>query len=426
MLFSDIKEEELELSREFTDKGAIYREVRLKNRGMRCLECGTFTTKVKEYRTRKIIHNIYHNEDCTIIYHQRRFICPKCGKTRMEEDPFTSDGNRVSDKTVLNILETLKRYNVPFTQAAQMYGLSTAGVMKIFDRYVNMERLPLSRIICLDEIYFSRTRKKKYVLVIVNFMNRAILDILKDRDKSTLSSYLRKLDFKEKDRVEYVGIDMNENYRDIASIYFRNAIIVADSYHVVRHVHDALDKVRKRIMRRYEDDKRSDRYYLLKYRDELLYEKDPLSAEHREIRRNHHFHYDLCEAEILEMTLKIDRQLKDAYELYHRYIRFNDTFYDDRRKTIDDLNEIISDYRISGIKEFEELANTLENWKAEIANSFIKYGGIRVSNGPIEGRNSLIKKILRIANGYTNFRRFRNRIMFCLNRYSSHSFKKED
>ena len=413
MLFSDINEDELELDREFRHKGIIYREVRIKNRGTRCLECGTFTTRVKEYRTRKIAHNVYHHENCVIIYHQRRFICPKCGRTRMEEDPFTSDGNRISDKTVLNILETLKRYNVPFTQAAQMYGLSTTGIMKIFDRYVDMKRLPLSR-------------RKKYVLVIINFMNRAILGILKDRDKPTLSSYLRKLSFEEKDRVEYVGIDMNDNYRDICSVYFRNALIVADSYHVIRHVHDALDKVRKRVMRRYEDDKRSDQYYLLKYRDELLYEKDPLSAEHREIRRNHHFHYDLCEAEILEMTLKIDRQLKDAYELYHRYIRFNDTFYDDRRKTIDDLNEIISDYRISGIKEFEELANTLENWKAEIANSFIKYGGIRVSNGPIEGRNSLIKKILRIANGYTNFRRFRNRIMFCLNRYSSHSFKKED
>lgn len=343
----------------------------------------------------------------------------------MEEDPFTSDGNRISDKTVLNILETLKRYNVPFRQAGEMYSLSTRGIMKIFDRYVNMKRLPLSRIICLDEIYFSRTRRKKYVLVIINFTNRAILDILKDRDKSTLSSYLRKLSFEEKDRVEYVGIDMNDNYRDICSIYFRNAFIVADSYHVIRHVHNALDNVRKRIMRRYEDDKRSDQYYLLKYRDELLFEKDPLSAEHRKVKRNHHFHYDLSEAELLEMTLKIDRQLKDAYELYHQYIRFNDTNYEDAAKTINDLNDIINDYRISGIKEFEELADTLNNWKAGIANSFMKYRGFRVSNGPIEGRNSMIKKILKIANGYTNFSRFRNRAMYCLNRYSTHSFKKE-
>ena len=425
MLFCDLNEDEFESHKELAHKKVIYHEIKIRNRGTRCLGCGTFTEKVKEYKTKKIVHNIYHNEKCTIIYHQRRFICPKCGKTRMEDNPFTSDDHRISDKTIENILETLKRYNVPFRQAAEMYGLSTMGVMKIFDKYVDMKRLPLSRIICLDEIYFSRTRKKKYVLVIINFKNRAILDILKDRDKSTLSSYLRKLSFKEKERVEYVGIDMNEHYRDIISIYLKDATIIADSYHVIRHVHDALDSVRKRVMKRYEDNKKSDEYYLLKYRDELLYQKDPTSAEHKKVKRNHHFHYDMSEAELLEMTLKIDKQLKDAYELYHQYARFNDSKYDDTVKTLNDLNEIINDYKISGIKEFQALSDTLNNWKAEIVNSFIIVDGIRVSNGPIEGRNSMIKKILRVANGYTNFKRFRNRVMYCLNKYSNHSFKKE-
>ena len=124
------------------------------------------------------------------------------------------------------------------------------------------------------------------------------------------------------------------------------------------------------------------------------------------------------------MMLKIDPQLKDSYELYHQYIRFNDTDYTDSKDTINDLNEIINDYKVSMIKEFMDLANTLNNWKAEIVNSFIKFRGIRVSNGPMEGRNSMIKKVLRIANGYTNFKRFRNRVMYCLNRFSNHNFKK--
>lgn len=315
MLFSSLNEDEFELKKEFKEKGVIYVEVKIKNRGIRCLNCGIFTTRVKEYRTRIINHNIYHSENCKLIYHQRRFICLKCFKTRMEDNPFTSDNNKVSDKTVLNILDTLKRYNVPFKQAAEMYHLSTKGIIKIFDKYVRMDRLPLSGVICPDEIYFSRKRKKKYVLVIINFMNRAILDILKDRDKSTLSSYLRKLDFKEKERVEYIGIDMNDNYRDIVSIYFRNATVVADSFHVVKHVHEALDNVRKRVMKRYEDNKRCDEYYLLKYCDELLYLEDPTTNEHKTIKRNHHFHYDLSEADLLEMMLKIDGKLKQAYEL---------------------------------------------------------------------------------------------------------------
>lgn len=198
---------------------------------------------------------------------------------------------------------------------------------------------------------------------------------------------------------------------------------MADSFHVVKHISDALDNVRKRIMRRYEDNKRSDEYYMLKFRDELLFVKDTLSNEFKEVKRNHHFHFDLSEFNLLEMMLKIDSELRQAYELYHEYIRFNDSDYFDTIKTLNDLNEIINDYKVSGIKEFEEVANTLNNWKAEIANSFIKFRGQRVSNGPIEGRNSLIKKILKIANGYTNFKRFRNRVMYCLNKYASHSFR---
>ncbi len=58
----------------------------------------------------------------------------------------------------------------------------------------------------------------------------------------------------------------------------------------------------------------------------------------------------------------------------------------------------------------------LIHWKDEIKNSFIRYQGKRLSNGPIEGANSRIKTILKSANGYTNFNRLRNRIMYSLNK----------
>lgn len=423
MIFSSLNEDEFELDKEFIKEGVIYREVKIKNRGTRCLNCGTFTTNVKEYRKKTFIHSIYNNKLCKVIYHQRRYICPNCGKTRMEEDPFRSDNNKISDKTISDILDMLKRYNVTFTQTGQYYHLSTKAIVKIFDKYVNIPRNRLSSVICLDEIYFSRHRRKKYVLVIINFKNRAIIDVLKDRDKSTLSSYFRKIDFKEKAIVEYVGVDMNDNYRDIARVYFPNAVLVADSFHVVKNISKALDDVRLRIMRRYDYDKTLDEYYMLKYRKELLFETDIVKPIFHEIKRNRHFHYDINDVGILEMMLKIDKELNTAYELYHAYIRFNNTDYDNSIKCLNDLNELINDYRLSDVKEIEAVGETLNNWKAEIVNSFIKFNGIRVSNGPIEGRNSLIKKVLKLANGYSNFKRFRNRIMYSLNKFSTHIFK---
>jgi len=75
MLFCDVKEEEFELNREFQKNGIVYKEVRLRNRGCICKGCGTFHTGIKEYREKKIVHSIYACEPCTVIYHQRRFLC---------------------------------------------------------------------------------------------------------------------------------------------------------------------------------------------------------------------------------------------------------------------------------------------------------------------------------------------------------------
>lgn len=423
MIFADINEKDVEIISEFKKGDVFYIEVKTVNRGHRCLRCGTYHTGVKEYKTKYINHSIYTLEHTILIYHQRRFICPNCSKTRLEDNPFTCDGNRMSNKTILAILTFLKRYNNPFSAAAEYFNLSVTEVIYYFDKYCHMERNHFTKVMCFDEIYFSRKRKKKYVLVIINFFNRAIIDVLKDRDKSTLSSYLRKIDYKERAKVEYVCIDMNDNYRDVLSIYFKNASIIVDSFHVVKQIHSSLDSVRKKVMRRYETNKRSDEYYLLKYKDELLYLKDPLSDEYRKPKYRHHFHYLFSDSEMLKMMLKLDQKLKTAYELYHSYIRFNDSDYSDPIDCLNDLNEIINSFKLSNIKEFIDAANMLNNWKNEIVNSFAKVKGCRVSNGPIEGRNSLIKKIIRIANGYTNFQRFRNRVIYCLNKFANHNFK---
>lgn len=425
MIFSNIDEKDIEIISQFKKDNQIYIEVKTINRGIRCLNCGTFHTNVKEYKTKFINHSIYALEKTTLIYHQRRFVCPKCNKTHMENNPFNSSNNRISDKTIENILDFIKRYNNTFRSASGYFNLSTTEIIKIFDKYCNMERNQFSRVMCFDEIYFSRRRKKKYVLVIINFFNRAIIDVLKDRDKYTLSSYLRKIDIKERERVQYACIDMNDNYREVLDYLLPNAFIVVDSFHVVKYIKDALDNIRRKVMRRFDNERISDEYYLLKYRDELLYETNVLSDEFKSIKHNHHFHYQLSEYQLLGMMLNIDDDLKKAYELYHEYIRFNNTDYSNNIDCLNDLNEIINDYKLSNIKEFIDLSNTLTNWKAEIVNSFNKVNGTRVSNGPIEGRNSMIKKILRLANGYSNFRRFRNRIIYSLNTLSRHNFNNQ-
>ena len=52
----------------------------------------------------------------------------------------------------------------------------------------------------------------------------------------------------------------------------------------------------------------------------------------------------------------------------------------------------------------------------EIGSSFIKVNGKRLSNGPMEGINSRIKTMMKSANGFRNFNRFRNRVIYSINK----------
>ena len=66
----------------------------------------------------------------------------------------------------------------------------------------------------------------------------------------------------------------------------------------------------------------------------------------------------------------------------------------------------------------------LARWKYEIINSFLIVDGKRMSNGPMESLNGRIKRLLYDGYGYSNFNRFRNRLMFCLNKNEPTKFSK--
>lgn len=76
------------------------------------------------------------------------------------------------------------------------------------------------------------------------------------------------------------------------------------------------------------------------------------------------------------------------------------------------------------MESYRKYTSTLLNWFEQIINSFNMYESSRISNGKIEGTNSRIKTILKNANGFKNFSRMRNRIMFLLNKNSLPSTSK--
>jgi transposase len=62
----------------------------------------------------------------------------------------------------------------------------------------------------------------------------------------------------------------------------------------------------------------------------------------------------------------------------------------------------------SGVPELRRLARTITTWRTEFLAYFVAG---RISNGPTEAVNLLIKKILRIGHGFRNFRNYRLRLL---------------
>lgn len=86
----------------------------------------------------------------------------------------------------------------------------------------------------------------------MDFETGIIIDILPDRKKAYVSGYFNNIKnatlddrskISELNNVEFVSIDLYDNYRDIAHKYFPNALVCADSFHVIKHLTDAFKDV---------------------------------------------------------------------------------------------------------------------------------------------------------------------------------------
>src|SRR5690554_2083150 len=206
----------------------------------------------------------------------------------------------------------------------------------------------------------------------------------------------------ERNNVKYVIIDMWDTYKDLTKRYFKKAIVAVDSFHVIKHLNDAMIKIRIKVMNKF--NKRTnklvsnDMYYYMLKKFHYFFVKNFEDIYSGDIRINK-IHAKWRKREILKYLLSIDEDLKYAYLLKEKYREFNLTVEHDTCE-----------------EEFRNFGKLLNNWKVEIINSFIRIDGRRLSNSAIEGVNSRIKTIIKNANGYNNFNRLRNRIIFSINK----------
>ena len=414
-------------------------DIELLNRKPPCPHCHMDRIHNKEIVIKNINHAVLSDRKCILRYHAHRYTCLSCGRTFFEHNPFVFKAQKISVLTVKNILEDLRNPAETFSNIAKRYHLSPTSVASIFDEHVQMERLPLPRYLCVDEVYSFKKEDSKYVCMFVNFETGDPIDVLPSRRKEVLLEYFMSIPQKERENVLLVGMDMWDTYRDVAKAVFPNSLCVADHYHIIQEMNRKIDKVRIRLMKSFPTD--SAEYYLLKHFNWMIF-KDPditdrdgklLFDPNRSKRFNHKLKLELNYYEILDLILSIDQELTESINLKNRCVNFykHSTY----QKAEQDLKYLIRCFKSSSILEMREFGNTLSKWKYEVINSFIVVDHsytvdyrdghvvshpIKINSAIMERQNSTVKTIKKVTMGMTNWDRFRNRVLYAIRRDSTY------
>lgn len=410
-----------------------------------CDECGC-KMESKGPRYRKVNHPILQDGRALVLMVKtRKWYCKSCNIYRYDSFNFVEKYNQSSNLTIFMILEQLKDLNLSFTQVAANMHVSDTTVHETFMRFVDLPRLPLCRVLCIDEVYLKFDAQNLYSVVLMNWETGDIIDILPNRFKSTLEKYMSNIPREERAVVQYLVSDMYDTYSDLCGkdSWLRNSTSVIDCFHhtqpIITMINNYINQVKKAYQKRDREKLKEENYrnnrdwktrkdsrevYLLKNYDYFLlknHDDIDFTPRYRHIKGRgggYMFIPEKVEAEFMAL----DKNFPEILKQKEMYIHFTHSHQNDPVGAAAELDELITFYRGSHLAMFREFANTLDKHRDGIIASFTflkaerseanKEVLRRISNGPLESFNNVPKDYKRQSNGVRNFKCTRNRILW--------------
>lgn len=201
-----------------------------------------------------------------------RVDCGKCG-VRVEAVPWAHHDSRFTEA-----FEEMAAYLAQVTdqtQVSRMLGISweTVGgiVRRIVARRLDRDRFDGLVRIGVDE--FSYRKRHHYLTIVVDHDRRRVVWAGEGRSAKTLGEFFELLGESGREQIDLVTIDMAGGYMKAVKESLPNAKIVFDRFHVERLASDAVDAVRRELVRNLgpEEGKgiKGMRWVLLKHPDKL-------------------------------------------------------------------------------------------------------------------------------------------------------------
>jgi len=315
----------------------------------------------------------------------QRFRCraAQCGKTFTEALPAVDEKRRMTNRLVEWIgKESIRR---TFTSIADDVGVVVNTVRAIFQDHVaeleHQFKFEAPKWMGIDEIHII----KKPRAVISNIHANTIVDMLPDRNKKTVATYLTRLDGHK--QVQYVAIDMWAPYRDAVYAVIPGVKVVVDKFHVVRMANVALESARKSMRESLTPQQRRglmhDRYVLLRRRADLTDEQFLL----------------------LDGWIRNYPMLGEAYRLKEEFFGIYDAkdVQAAKARYAAWVNSIPADL----VPHYQPILTAWKNWHPEI----LEYFNHRITNSFAESANAILRALDRAGRGYS-FEALRAKILF--------------
>lgn len=366
--------------------------VETKKRPTFCPVCGCYMPNLVIYKSRKqTVRDISAlGKRSALIINRHYYECRECDGRFAEPLESVGDGERIT-KRLRQFLAIYAPY-YSFTDLEREFQISDTTIRKIFLERVNALPKPCEietpKILGIDEICLMKDdyHRKQPWAIIANGDENTVMELLRNRSKSSVMSFLQSL--KDPQNVEVATMDMWSGYRTAVNEVLPKAIVVVDKFHVVKMANEQMDSSRKYFYK-------NAPHGLKKSKSLFLMREDKLSEraiEHR------------------DAWFEQYPKLKTAYELKESFYRIYDcTTRREAEKAFRDWQRSIP-YE-TDFNGWRLMASTVRRHHKTIFNYF----DAPYTNAFVEGLNSVIRGISDSGRGY-DFEILRGKVLLSAGR----------
>ena len=375
---------------EETDEAMVVHIDRLGQRLLRCGVCRQRCREVHSTRPEREWRDLAMRQlPLKLRYYPRRVDCPRCG-VRVEDFPWAEPWARVTS-ALFNAVARLAR-ELSWQATARQYGLNWKSVASIVKRAVEYglrhRPRPPVHVIGIDEV--SRRKGQVYLTVVCDLERRVLLWVGDDRTEEAVRPFFTKEMGPRRCRtLRVVCMDMWAPYAKLVREHATHAQILFDRFHIVKHLQEAVEEVRRSEMRRLS-----------------AKEKVPFKRSRWLLLKNP-WNLTSDQKERLSTLVRWNTPIVRAYYLKEAFQLFWD--YHQPKRAQDHLEKWMRSAMSSRLEPFKKFARMLRSH----LDGILSWTTQRVSNGAVEGMNNKIKSISHRSFGFRSAENFIAAIYHC-------------